>query len=194
MNIINAEIYVIEKTIKWINNLMQFSSNIWFFTDSQKSIKLIENSKHMLVDQIYQNLIKNQINDVTSHIHWISEHANIPNNEKADQLAKLTLNINVIRPCEIRNLHAVQAGQCFLMRVANIWSRLLKHNWWNLLYERICTHSDVFFGLTFNENSPLYGYINRASPEFQPMHVYGQQLWFLFHRCEPLSLFLDSWR
>ena len=84
MNIIDVKIYVIEKTIEWINNLMQFSSNIWFFTDSQKSIKLIENSKHMLADQIHQNLIKNQINDVTSHIHWISEHVNDSNNKKAN--------------------------------------------------------------------------------------------------------------
>ena len=84
MNITDVEIYVIKKTIEWINNLMQFSSNIWFFTDSQKSIKLIENSKHMLIDQTHQNLIKNQTNDVTSHIHWISEHVNISNNEKAN--------------------------------------------------------------------------------------------------------------
>ena len=59
MNITDAEIYAIEKATEWANNLMQFSSNIWFFTDSQKSIKLIENLKHMLADQIYQNLIKN---------------------------------------------------------------------------------------------------------------------------------------
>ena len=52
----------------------------------------------MLADQIHQNLIKNQINNVTSHIHWISGHANIPSNEKADQLIKLTLNIDVISP------------------------------------------------------------------------------------------------
>ena len=50
----------------------------------------------MLADQTHQNLIKNQTNGITSHIHWISGHANIPNNEKADQLIKLTLNINVI--------------------------------------------------------------------------------------------------
>ena len=96
MNITDVKIYAIEKAIEWINNLMQFSSNIWFFTDSQKSIKLIENLKHMLTDQTHQNLIKNQTNDVTSHIHWIPGHANIPGNEKADQLAKLALNINVI--------------------------------------------------------------------------------------------------
>ena len=98
MNITDVEIYVIEKAIEWVNNLMQFSSNIWFFTDSQKSIKLIENSKYMLTDQIYQNLIKNQINDITSYIHWISKHANIPDNKKANQLIKLTLNIDVISP------------------------------------------------------------------------------------------------
>ena len=50
----------------------------------------------MLIDQTHQNFIKNQTNDVTSHIHWISGHANIPNNEKTNQLIKLTLNINVI--------------------------------------------------------------------------------------------------
>ena len=98
MNIIDVKIYVIEKTIEWVNNLMQFSSNIWFFTDSQKSIKLIENLNYMLINQIHQNLIKNQINNVTLYIHWISEHANIPNNEKANQLIKLALNIDVIGP------------------------------------------------------------------------------------------------
>ena len=55
--------------------------------------------------------------------------------------------------CLIRNLHAVQPGQCFFMKVANIWSRLLKHNWWNLLYEKVCTYSNVFFDFTFNEDS-----------------------------------------
>ena len=78
--------------------------------------------------------------------------------------------------------------------LANIWSRLLKHNWWDPLYGKVRIHSDVFFGFTFNENSFLYGYINRASSEFQPMHVYDQQLWLLFHRCGSSPLFLNSWR
>ena len=98
MNIIDVEIYAIEKAIEWINNLMQFSLNTWFFTDSQKSIKLIENSKHCLINQIHQNLIENQSSENIAHIHWIPGHANIPNNEKTNQLIKLTLNINVISP------------------------------------------------------------------------------------------------
>ena len=40
--------------------------------------------------------------------------------------------------CLIRNLHAVQPGQCFLLGVANIWSRLLKHNWWALVWGTTC--------------------------------------------------------
>ena len=40
----------------------------------------------------------------------------------------------------------------------------------------------------------LYQLINRTSPEFQPMHAYGQQSWPLFHRCGSLFLFLNSWR
>ena len=71
INITDVEIYVIEKIIEWVNNLMQFLSNIWSFTDSQESIKLIENSKYMLIDQIHQNLIKNQINDVISFFLFI---------------------------------------------------------------------------------------------------------------------------
>ena len=78
--------------------------------------------------------------------------------------------------------------------LANIWSRLLKHNWWNPLYERVRIHSDVFFDFKFNENSSLYDYINRASLEFQPIHVYDQQLCSLFYRCESLFFFLNSWR
>ena len=78
--------------------------------------------------------------------------------------------------------------------LANIWSRLLKHNWWDFLYKRVRIHSNVFFDFTFNENSSMYDYINRASFEFQPMHVYDQQLWFLFHRCESFFLFLNSWK
>ena len=96
MNIINAEIYAIEKITEWATNLIQFSSNIWIFTDSQKSIKLIENSEHCLTDQFHQNLIKNQTNNITLHIHWVSGHADIPSNEKADQLIKTVLKINVI--------------------------------------------------------------------------------------------------
>ena len=96
MNITDAEIYAIKKAIKWAINLTQFSSNIWFFTDSQKSIKLIENLEHCLINQIHQNVIKNQSNNITSHIHWIPGHANVPGNKKADQLAKLALKIDVI--------------------------------------------------------------------------------------------------
>ena len=42
INIIDVEIFAIEKAIEWVNNLIELSSNTWFFTDSQKSIKLIE--------------------------------------------------------------------------------------------------------------------------------------------------------
>ena len=57
---------------------------------------MIENSKHMLIDQIHQNLIKNQINNIISYIYSISEYVNISNNEKTNQLIKLALNIDVI--------------------------------------------------------------------------------------------------
>ena len=46
------------------------------------------------------------------------------------------------------------------MEVANIWSRLLKHNWWDPLYGRIRIHSNVFSDFIFNENLSLYYYIS----------------------------------
>ena len=39
-----------------------------------------------------------------------------------------------------------RSGNGFL-GLANIWSRLMKHNWWNLLYRRVRIHSDVFLTL-----------------------------------------------
>ena len=86
----------------------------------------------------------------------------------------------------IKNFHAMQFEQCFFMKIINIWSQLLKHNWWKFLYKRIYIYLNVFFDFTFNENSFLYDYINRVSFEFQFMHEYDQQLWFLFYRCESL--------
>ena len=43
----------------------------------------------------------------------------------------------------------------------------------------------TFFRPYIQRKFTLYGYINRTSPEFQPMHAYDQQSWLLFHRCGP---------
>ena len=94
MSIINAKLYVIEKTIEWITNLMQFSSNIWIFTDSQKSINLIENENHCLIDQIYQNSMINQSNHNATYIHWILDHADISKNKKTDALTNFFIFID----------------------------------------------------------------------------------------------------
>ena len=47
----------------------------------------------------------------------------------------------------------------------------------------------TFFRFYIQRKFTLYDYINRTSPEFQFMHAYDQQSWFLFHRCGPLLFF-----
>ena len=47
----------------------------------------------------------------------------------------------------------------------------------------------TFFRSYIQRKFILYGYINRTSPEFQSMHAYDQQSWFLFHRCRSFFSF-----
>ncbi len=93
MSIDNAKLYAIEKATNWsktLNNIDQ----IWIFTDSQNAIKCIENSTHFLAEKIYETIKK--LTNIQIHIQWISEHANISENEKADQLAKSILSSSII--------------------------------------------------------------------------------------------------
>ena len=86
----NAELYAIKKTIEWTKNLI-ITSHFWIFTDSQNSIKSIEKSNHFLTNEIHATLDEFHNHEISPHIHWIPEHANIPENEKTDFLVKLTL-------------------------------------------------------------------------------------------------------
>ncbi len=93
MSIDDAELYAIEKATKWSKTL-QNSEQVWIFTDSQNAIRHIEKSTHFLANEI-QKTTENLLN-IQTHIHWISGHANIPENEKADQLAKSVFSSSVI--------------------------------------------------------------------------------------------------
>ena len=72
------------------------SIDIWIFTDSQKSIDLIEKSRHFLIENIHQNAIQLKNQRIKLHIEWISGHSKILENEKADSLAKTTLSSEII--------------------------------------------------------------------------------------------------
>jgi ribonuclease HI len=93
MSINDAELYAIEKTIRWSKTLHNFE-HIWIFTNSQNAIQCIEQSTHFLANEIYKTT-ENRHN-TQFHIHWILEHANIFENEKANQLAKSVFSSDVI--------------------------------------------------------------------------------------------------
>jgi hypothetical protein len=85
MSINDAKLYAIEKTAKWSKTLNN-SERIWIFIYSQNAIRRMKKFTHFLANEIHktvENLINTQFN-----IHWISEHADISKNEKANQLAK----------------------------------------------------------------------------------------------------------
>jgi ribonuclease HI len=85
ISIDDAELYAIEKATRW-SKTWQNVDHIWFFTDSQNAIWSIEDLSHCLADEILETT--KMLKNIQTRIHWISEHANIPENEKADQLAK----------------------------------------------------------------------------------------------------------
>jgi ribonuclease HI len=84
MSIDDAELYAIEKAISWFKTLLNLD-HIWIFTDNQNAIECIKKSTHFLADKIYETV--ESLTNIKIHIHWISEHANISENEKADKLA-----------------------------------------------------------------------------------------------------------
>jgi ribonuclease HI len=84
MSINDAKLYAIEKATKWSKTLQNFE-HIWIFSDSQTAIRCIENCTHFLADEIHKTTEKSSSK---THIHWILEHADISENEKANQLAK----------------------------------------------------------------------------------------------------------
>ncbi len=89
----DAKLYAIEKAVKWSKTLQNLD-HIWIFTDSQNAIQCIEKSTHFLADEIYETTEK--LINIQTHIHWILEHANIPENEKANQLAKSIFSSSII--------------------------------------------------------------------------------------------------
>jgi hypothetical protein len=93
MSIDDAELYAIEKAIKW-SKILQNIERVWIFTDNQNAIQCIEKFTHFLADEIYET-IENLIN-IQTHIFWISEHANILENEKTDQLARSVFSSSII--------------------------------------------------------------------------------------------------
>jgi ribonuclease HI len=91
MSIDDAELYAIKKAIR-LSKTLQIVDHIWIFTDSQNAIRSIEDLSHCLADEILEatEMLKN----IQTHIHWISEHADILENEKADQLAKSVFSLS----------------------------------------------------------------------------------------------------
>jgi ribonuclease HI len=93
MSINDAELYAIEKATNWSKTLQNFD-HIWIFIDSQNAIRCIENFTHFLANEI-DKTVENLTNKQT-YIHWISKHADISKNEKADQLAKSVFSSSTI--------------------------------------------------------------------------------------------------
>ncbi len=92
MSINDAKLYAIKKAVKWSKTL-QSSIHIWIFIDSQNAIQCIEKSTHFLADKIYETT---ENSTYVTYIHWILEHTNISENEKANQLAKSIFSSSII--------------------------------------------------------------------------------------------------
>ena len=99
IDIIDAELFAIEKTIEYCAKNAKFfkiASNIWIFTDSANAItrlQKVENQTH-LMQKLQKNCKLLYELDYKIHIHWISKHSKISENVKADEQAKKDLKMN----------------------------------------------------------------------------------------------------
>ena len=99
------------------------------------------------------------------------------------------------KDCLIRNLYTVQSGQCFFMKIANIWSRLLKHNWWDsFVWKNSCSIRRFYFILysTKIHFVRLYqSYIARISAHayvWSAIIIFILSLWIVFSLSEQLKI------
>ena len=96
MKVYDAELFSIHQALKLkLKEITkhQKSKDIWIFSDNQAVIQRIQQisqeSGQQLVIKCQNNLQSLMNNEITSHIHWISEYKNIKDNKIADETAKL---------------------------------------------------------------------------------------------------------
>jgi hypothetical protein len=148
-------------------------THIWIFINSQNAIQSVENSTHFLANEIYATIEK--LHSVQFHIHWISEHANISENEKVDQLLRSVFSSSVIardRFLSFKHLNAQITEQSH-QRWLNLWknnSKKDKH------YEKFETKSNdskiQFLSKKFTKH------VTSTIMQFKLEHDHSNHIWF----------------
>ena len=105
MEVFDAELYAIEKSIK-LGQIKcqedQSIQDIWVFSDSQAAIKRLEVNKldkslfYCQQIRIRAQALKRE--NIQVHIHWVPAHMNIYGNEQADKAAKYGTEFNTVAP------------------------------------------------------------------------------------------------
>ena len=92
-SVFNAELYAIEKALKYIST--DDNNNFVIFSDSLSSLQFLDNSKS---DHSIKIKILKILNSTNKNItlEWVPGHCNIKGNEMADKAAKESLNNHLI--------------------------------------------------------------------------------------------------
>ncbi len=138
MSVDDVELYAIEKATKWSKTLQNIDQ-IWVFTDSQNAARSIENQTHYLANEIHETT--KSLKNIQTHIDWISEHADISENEKADQLAKSIFSSNIIARDRFLSFKYLkdQITEYNHQRWSKYWTNLVKKD---KHYEKFDTKSE----------------------------------------------------
>lgn len=105
MEVFDAELYAIEKSIKLAQTECQRNKSIkdiWVFSDSQAAIKRLSANK-LDKDLFFCKQIRARAQDLNKrnvqvHLHWVPAHMNIYGNEQADMAVKYNTEFDVVAP------------------------------------------------------------------------------------------------
>ena len=139
-SIFSCELYAIYVSIMYS---LKSPLPILILTDSLSAVFALKNphnSKHHLIEKITSQILKLPPNKIT--IQWIPSHTDIPGNDKADTLAKESLNLSYITQAQYSTRDA--------------------HKILNKIYSD--KHYDLWYHL--NESSPSFIHLKRSNAPY----------------------------
>ena len=101
MEVYDAELLAIAQAFNWLcKNIYSSTRHVWVFTDNQSVIKTLlkRNSAaegQALKRQVKKDVLTLQSQHIHCHLHWVSGHSNIIENDKAVEAAKKDTEMSV---------------------------------------------------------------------------------------------------
>ena len=101
MEVYDAELLAIAQAFNWLcKNIYSSTRHVWMFTNNQSAIKTLLKRNSAAEDQVLKRQVEKDVlilqsQHIHCHLHWIPDHSDIIENDKADEAAKKDTEISV---------------------------------------------------------------------------------------------------